>query len=135
MIASLCHISRISLSNILGLIDTPIKQVGFKYSTADMRFDSDSCESVEVHTILCDVVVRPNGPCLVTRPCESTKNIFVRASSMESLLSKEIVYVIKSAIPMAASPAPRNRNIWSDKWIPVNRVEATSQAIATAPVP
>jgi len=64
----------------------------------------------------------------------STIQILSLASSID-VPSTCIARTVKSAIPIAASPAPRNRNLLSDKRLSVIRREAKRPATATDAVP
>lgn len=64
----------------------------------------------------------------------STIQILSLASCVD-VPSACIALTVKSAIPIAASPAPRNRNLLSDKRLFVIRRDAKRPATATDAVP
>ena len=76
----------------------------------------------------------PSGLFLASSPSMSTIQILFLASCTD-VPSACIAFTVKSAIPIAASPAPRKRNLLSDKRLFVIRRDAKRPATATDAVP
>lgn len=116
---------------VFGIVHTPISAVGCSRSTA--------CSSVEHSSISC--AYKSLWCCsesfreATTRPLESTSQICWRASCTDFPVSRAMAWANKSAIPVPASPAPRNRKLWCCSGIPVTGIAARMPPSTTDAVP
>mmetsp|Transcript_19293 Transcript_19293/g.68168 ORF Transcript_19293/g.68168 Transcript_19293/m.68168 type:complete len:218 (+) Transcript_19293:483-1136(+) len=113
--------------------DTPTRMDGFVASTQPCR-SATSGTSCAYSSLWC---CSPSRRLSVTRPRESTRKIFLRASSMVSpSISHVAANATSSAMPTPASPAPRNRMVWSCSFfLSVSATACSRPASTTDAVP
>mmetsp|Transcript_23420 Transcript_23420/g.66595 ORF Transcript_23420/g.66595 Transcript_23420/m.66595 type:complete len:226 (-) Transcript_23420:792-1469(-) len=148
--------SQISLVKVLGTALTPMMTEGLSTCTACSREVTGSpslishsvplrCSSLSAErswaksSLWCASLVR----LLVTRPLLSTSQMRLRASSVVILppLSSWMACAMRLAMPVPASPAPRNTKVWSASFsappltLAVSGREARTPARVTEAVP
>ena len=115
--------------NIPGVAPTPMIAVGFSAFTAPRKSATGACSCA--YGFLCSA-----SPLRLatTSPFEST--IQQRPfAALASSPSSTIAAASRSEMPVAASPAPRQRNVWSDIRWPVMRSAEKMPATVTEAVP
>jgi hypothetical protein len=122
--------STMALLKALAMVDTPMSAVGLSASTASARVAQPGCSCAKA-SLWCARSLRP----LTTRPLLSTYQQRLRASSMVQPASSAMADAMRLPMPTPASPAPRNRMVWSLSCLPVMRIAENRPARVTAAVP